>query len=1573
MTDFTPISLDSLRAPLEKPLTARPTGVEPINPENSLGFTPISLSSLRAETFTPIDLKELRAKEPSYSPSSAIISGAISNVADIGSSFKMLGTLFGSKELEEKGQEIYDTGTVAGKPYAPRVMGVEQVKSTTDLLEYVANQALTNVPQMAASWGGVAAGGLAGGAVAGPAGAAVGAVAAPFSISYLLNAGNTYQEMIDAGVEPSKATAAAAAAVGIPIAALDAFTSLFEIKLIAGAPIVAVKKGMARAAAGFLKGVGKTAAIEGTTEAAQEVMQAAVAKGMEGQPFLTPETAARVLNSFVGGAVVGGGFHAVGTGVNRLIKPLHALERESAPVEENAAPVPKTAVQTNETPTFDIAAIANPTEQATPRAVSQAIEPAPLGGEAALGPIQEEIKGKDYTKETTPSISKDIAQIVSDYSPEQMLDALSLPVSPLRSESVNLSSAVNELVDRKTIPVVEKRAITQALERGGMKADEAAAAYETYKPVFDVIKNRAANPNATVVAQFTGHDALPTEQMIRDVLPGKSVAVAPPSTGKIVTRDEKGQYRIEAENKTETANNLASPVLHETYLALSEPEKFALQDAWKSSGGKQTFGQYLAENYKQSPALVKIIDSSYKVIRPSLSQDAWILRAGEFTRIIPNGRVQEAAYHTAASAALDEEDQDLINKAVGEADKEFRENAAKFQNERDRWTWFYRTTDGLLRFAQHFNYVGPLQSYLDLNQEFGATKNRILYRANTRKMEIDRLGGRRREALAKYIIAKDKLSDRAGRKLTETEEARLAKKLALDPHTLAAAKAIEDDFNFVLKQAEEAQIGAATRRRGADAAGLAQETTQIKADFAMMRDRNYFPHTRFGDHIATVRAREAMVYDGKRYAKGDLVYMEAFDAKLFRDDAIKDLQKTFPAGRFNISKDTLVEGMSHFIGMPPSMLASLESELSLTAAQKAALREYMAKMAPGASARKHFLHRQGIAGYSQDVTRVYSDYMEHIGGLVARIKYYQPMAEAINNIGREASWIQENGPDATTRRAIYAHALDHYNGLMNPVNELANSKAILFHLTFWLRPKHWMQNFANVFASYNQIATKAGRGFVSPELSAKFSKSFHDVLNIAAMDKNLTTDERTLVQRGIEEGVLAQSFAQNTAEAGRGGLTRLIASHPLGNMIQTITRLGMKPMAWSEEYARRAAFLASLRMNEALPPEQRFKEARDVVQKTFNEFASWNRPNLLQGGVKFGGVSPTKWRLGLLTVMQSWQFNQLKHIWRDEGGRRTLITTALLAGLRGLPFAEDANDVLKSLLTTLREYMGVKDPYFDPAMEVTKLMKQFINFPVSYIMHGAGSRSFGLADAAGLFGMPFPLFDVSGSLGLGKVIPGLPIAISTLERRVPGSEIMNRMAKDAKDGGGALVAAGMSAREAMLEHDPVKVVKMVGAIRDILRAVEAANTGQYKDSRGNPVLPINPSDGQAAADLFALALGLTPSELSFGTPTQMGQEARWAATETATYYRQWREHAIQDLVDASIARDEASLKDAKNGIRQFNLQAPNLLHITADETRRSVRARSKNRRLRELGMPLERRYTQVYRDVQGAYQDADTD
>jgi hypothetical protein len=206
---------------------------------------------------------------------------------------------------------------------------VTKFKNVGDVVNWVITQAANQFPYIVS----VAASGAAGAAIGGPVGATVGALIGAF----MLNAGETYNELVSRGV-PHEQARNTALPIGTLKAGLDAVLPLrflgktkfiFRKVLEEAATSKATSPALKKFASEALKG----AATEVPTEVAQELLDIQAAR-MNKIPVTGEEVLERVINAGAGAAVVGGLFGGAGGVVEHFgTRPRPTPAQELAQIE----------------------------------------------------------------------------------------------------------------------------------------------------------------------------------------------------------------------------------------------------------------------------------------------------------------------------------------------------------------------------------------------------------------------------------------------------------------------------------------------------------------------------------------------------------------------------------------------------------------------------------------------------------------------------------------------------------------------------------------------------------------------------------------------------------------------------------------------------------------------------------------------------------------------------------------------------------------------------------------------------------------------------------------------------------------------------------------------------------------------------------------------------------------------------------------------------------------------------------------------------------------------------------------
>jgi N12 class adenine-specific DNA methylase len=234
--------------------------------------------------------------------------------ADLGRSLKMVAEITGNPALMRRGMALEQKGEASAEARPALVPSYTDVNSIGDLLSYAAYQTGQGVASSLPS--------LAGGAIGGLVGGPGGALAGAFGPSFLQSTAQVAEELEQLGLDDPGKRTALAAALGLPIAMLDAIVPTDVAKQI-------IAKGgrrvLAKAAAkAIVTEGGKQGVREGSTEGIQEGIQLFGTHLATGTPIDDKTGRDRLVDAFAGGLLTGG---TIGAGEGTLTH-LPRLERK---------------------------------------------------------------------------------------------------------------------------------------------------------------------------------------------------------------------------------------------------------------------------------------------------------------------------------------------------------------------------------------------------------------------------------------------------------------------------------------------------------------------------------------------------------------------------------------------------------------------------------------------------------------------------------------------------------------------------------------------------------------------------------------------------------------------------------------------------------------------------------------------------------------------------------------------------------------------------------------------------------------------------------------------------------------------------------------------------------------------------------------------------------------------------------------------------------------------------------------------------------------------------------------------
>jgi len=894
-------------------------------------------------------------------------------------------------------------------------------------------------------------------------------------------------------------------------------------------------------------------------------------------------------------------------------------------------------------------------------------------------------------------------------------------------------------------------------------------------------------------------------------------------------------------------------------------------------------------------------------------------------------------------------------------------------------------------------------AYIETVQLWSARVGTLIRGPDKLAHEWTLLPAKEQQVLSQAVLEAMEQSDVLERKLTQEEEIVLMRKLGASKTVFEmfkkVGKAFDETLNLVQRGLEKAAFREAARKstdpkqraeelltlweKDKSKAGrkafmesiaasptlehfkLGAKLSQIENEMAHLRDRNYFPRMRFGQYASIVRATRDITYNGRKFkgprvtkegksVLGEVVSYETFDTQDSRAARRPQLAAQFKdQNRFKLFEGYVSNEEYAYLGMPPALFDALETRLApLSDEQKTALKELFFRYSPGKAFLRHLTRHKGIEGYSTDALRVFATYMMNASHHVARIEFGEDMAIAQDQMRSAVRGSTQAEQQATTAGIVQNYFNDHFRYIMNPENDWATARSwgFLFYLGF--NVKSAVVNLTQVpMVAYPFLAHHYG----DATATAALLRSMRDVVKWRTGKLVFDNETDAHLQRGIAEGILDQSYATSMAGLGESDyLQRLMPTDRKVKLTNDIAFYGSFLFKHAEKFNREVTFIAARELALKKNPndqEAAYKAARKAVQATMFEYSKWNRPAFMRG------------KKSVLFLF--WQFMQ--HLsfmaYGGEGkgpAARVWVMLLLAAGLQGLPFAENIFDILDFGGTEAKELLGLKDPQVTLREDLRDFVSTLTDRP-DLIMHGL-SRNYGLGPLhlLGLLGVPVPNVDISGSLSAGRFIPGTEALLG--EERDPNAKLGRTMAEVL----GPVMGVGFNIIKALDSDDPDTWKVWERALPTSMQGISKSIRRQHREEEnfrgGGAVVKFNPLDIEQRMENVA-------QFFSFAT-TRVNQrfELRHSQEELKRYWVARHTAVMENYAWAIIQEDKEGLEMALKRLRKFNKEAPAAgLRIDSKKLKQSVRERFRRGHLREIGVPSEKAFRGLFKDLEEAF------
>ncbi len=920
----------------------------------------------------------------------------------------------------------------------------------------------------------------------------------------------------------------------------------------------------------------------------------------------------------------------------------------------------------------------------------------------------------------------------------------------------------------------------------------------------------------------------------------------------------------------------------------------------------------------------KFFTSSIKDIRKGLA-----IAKGRFAQDAPtlNSLVKQMSLRRRITEAGENLQKNVETNPIRALAKEGIVDSAMLKNmepeELDRFNKLMDVGFTILQIAEQNPHIAGLQNYVRHLREWKNDVNNNLAIAEDRLKEWKALGSKENEQLSRAL-----LDETIGRKpdggwLSEprpfTNE-ELAE-YGLSDKALELRQKIKQDFQRVLDQMEAVLIASKERIFAENEVERTREVLRVQQEFADMRKRPYFPLMRFGEFLYQVRANGDQTIDGKRYKDGEIVEFQTFDTKQERDRAVGQAKKQFVPDQVQFSSSAMVTPNFSLQGMPMTLIEHLESKLQSTELDeqtREAIRQVKNDILPFKSFRKQFQRRKRILGFSPDAQRAYANYMSSFANHIARVKFDSEFKKDFENVEDSIKVINKKADGDSTKRAqILNHMNSHLQYVMNPVNEFVWIRSATF---FWFLGFNVKSAFVNLtqipLVTYPYLAARFG----DSRAVAQLTRANGTAIRALTRPDSVNPDLMQMIEQGMNESWLDESLATELAlAAGEKNLGKSLPRKLRQKAALKISHYGSLPFHVAEKFNRHVTAIAAYRLarNQKIGHEGAVEQARLAVEKTQFEYARWARPRFMRGPVG-----------GTLFVFQSYLQNALYFaLGGDPGAFRMMMMLLLVAGLQGLPFGENIMDLVDAGMTALKKKTGVKDPQVQVRKDLRELLKE-LSIDPDLALHGLSSSTFGFANIGEFMGWPIPDMDLSGSLSMGRVIPGT-------ELLAPGqtNDFDQLMGRAVERTGGAAVSAMAGVGKALLDNHPDQWKRwervMPAAMRSISKAARFRVRGGEFTRGGDPIAEFDLQDTRDHAEVILQGLGFTPRDVS------KGWEGFIAKQQSVIFYETWKSSVLRQWNYARFNNLEDAVREANEEIRAYNKMVPFPEMKIGPKTRRS--------------------------------------
>lgn len=609
----------------------------------------------------------------------------------------------------------------------------------------------------------------------------------------------------------------------------------------------------------------------------------------------------------------------------------------------------------------------------------------------------------------------------------------------------------------------------------------------------------------------------------------------------------------------------------------------------------------------------------------------------------------------------------VYKSEVDEMDATINELANQFEEKAKPWMELRRTspeTADKLHGVMHHATVHQIDPSLDYKPAFGEQEQADLDRW---KAELGRgkVNPNRRAKLSSMIAEHESLKAAEGIRKKKYDLLR-SEYDAMGAPAQKIFRDIRDQHRENWNHLHEELDKRIDELEGLDNAGKRRFKAQIRRKFESGRLGVYFPLGRFGDYYAVAKMGDETVafskFDSREEANEWVEQMKKQGLTAHAGEESK-LAFTDRQGRPEIDDDFFDQVMNKVGKLGPEG-KELGDEI---------WQMYLQRL-PALSARKQYIHRKNIRGFTGDALRTYAHTTAHMARSLGRVKHGHKLKDALRGIIRETNLAEQEG-DVWAKAVQDEFQLRHERVLNPGVGPLSATLTSI--------GAHWFLGVVNPSAAAVNLTQNWLLGL--PALSAYHAEGKDTKLNASAellkaskqmmrwdgrhTSKLLTQQEMSAFIELERRGVLDKTRAMDLI-----GLSERGGEYSVSRMA-SLEKASMSLFQAAESHNRNTMALAAYRLakDRGMTHDDAVQHAADMVWEVHFDYSQKNRPRLMQND--FGRVA---------FLFRNYSVNIAYRMLRDfhttfkgkdpkvkriaaKRLRRLMMSTFLMAGARGLP------------------------------------------------------------------------------------------------------------------------------------------------------------------------------------------------------------------------------------------------------------------------------------------------------------------